>query len=130
MEIMNVVIGNVGQIVAIIVGALFAYAINYLRLIVAEKLKMQTLALAMEQLDSAVAATVEELQQVLVDDLKAASEDGKLDDDEIKMLGEQLLKGAVAKLSDPAAEIVKAAGIDITEYIKTVAEAYVHQLKA
>ena len=130
MEIINVIIENCAQIVAIILGALLAYAINYLRLFVAEKLKMQTLALAIDQLDGAVASTVEELQQVLVDDMKAAAADGKLTEDEIRMLGERVVKGSVAKLTDPAIELIKAAGIDITEYIRSVAETYVHQLKA
>lgn len=129
-SIVNVVIESAANVAAILLAAVLTYAINYLRVIVANKLKMQSTALALSSLDTAVAQTVAELQQTLVEDLKAASEDGKLDDDEIKMLGELLVKGATAKLSEPAAELIKAAGIDIAEYIKSVAEGYVLQVKS
>lgn len=128
-QIWNVIIDSTAQVVAILLAAFFAYVLNYLRVFVADKLKMQTLALAIGQLGEAIGATVAELQQTLVDDLKAAAEDGKLDEDEIKMLSERLIAGTMDKLSEPAIECVKAAGIDIVAYIEQVAEAFIHNAK-
>lgn len=52
--------------------------------------------------------TVLELQQTVVDDLKAASADGKLTQDEITELGKKLLQGTLAKMSDSGIGVLKA----------------------
>jgi CCR4-NOT transcriptional regulation complex NOT5 subunit len=125
-NITNLVIETAVSTLAAIVLALVGVGIQYLKGLVAEKLQMQTLAAALEELDTDVAATVDELQQVLVEDLKAAHEDGKLTEDEIKMLNIRLINATMEKLSEPAARIIKAAGIEIEARIKSLAEAYIY----
>lgn len=129
----NVIFGAVIEnVVQILVAALLStvlIGLRYIRDLVTEKLKMQNLAGALRELDSAVINTVGELQQTVVDGLKAASADGKLTEDEVKMIGEKLIAGVKDKLSAPAANIINAAGVDIVAYMRGVAEAYLHDIK-
>ena len=60
----------------------------------------------------------------------ADSKDGKLTDDEIKMLGEKLLEITESKLSDSIKGLLTAAKIDIEALIKSAAESYIHDMKA
>ena len=74
--------------------------------------------------------TVEELQQTLVEGLKAAHEDGKLTKEEIASLGETLLDGTIAKMSAPTAKLLAAAAVDTTALIQGAGEAWIAKLKA
>ena len=73
--------------------------------------------------------TVRELQQTLVEGLKAAHEDGKLTKDEIAMLGKKLLEETVKKMSAPAADLLAAAAVDVTALIQGAGESWIAQLK-
>ena len=73
--------------------------------------------------------TVRELQQTLVERLKAAHEDGKLTEDEIAMLGTELLEGTIKKTSAPAADLLAAAAVDVTALIQGAGESWIAQLK-
>ena len=73
--------------------------------------------------------TVMELQQTVVDNLKAASADGKLTKEEIAELKELLLDGAMDKLSDTAKNMLTAAGVDISAVIRGAGEAFIRQMK-
>lgn len=129
MEIVNAMIDNAVQILLALLLSLLVMGLQYVKQLVAEKLKMQTLSIALDELDNAVYSTVGELQQTVVDGLKAGAEDGKLDPDEVKALGEKLVEITCSKLSQPAADIINAAGIDLIAYIKSLGEHYVHELK-
>ena len=73
--------------------------------------------------------TVEELQQTLVEGLKAGREDGKLTKEEIASLGEALLDGTIAKKNAPTAKLL-AAAVDTTALIQGAGEAWIAKLKA
>ena len=73
--------------------------------------------------------TVGELQQTVVDGLKAASKDGKLAQDEIQQLGELLLEKTIEKLSEPSAALLEAAKVDVTALITGAGEAWIATLK-
>ena len=91
--------------------------------------KLKTISTAVEELTNAAEQTVLELQQTTVDALKAASADGKLTQDEITDLGQKLLSGALAKMSDSRIEVLKAANVDINAIITGAGEALIAQMK-
>lgn len=70
-----------------------------------------------------------ELQQTTVESMKAASEDGKLSEDEIKQLGAMLLEKALAQMSAPAMKVLTAAGKDISAIIQSAGEAMILAMK-
>lgn len=91
--------------------------------------KLKTISTAVEELTNAAEQTVLELQQTTVDALKAASADGKLTQDEITDLGQKLLSGALAKMSDSGIDVLKAANVDINAIVTGAGEALIAQMK-
>ena len=73
--------------------------------------------------------TVGELQQTVVDDLKASRADGKLTREEIASLGRQLVEKTVEKLSAPAYALLQAAAVDVAAMITGVGESWICKLK-
>lgn len=111
------------KVVLLVLGGLLL-----LKLAHTEKLKH--IAAATQELISAACETVDELQQTLVDDLKAAHEDGKLDEAEKAMLKAKLLEITLKKMSEPAKKLLIAAGKDISALIQGAAEAWIEAKKA
>ena len=60
--------------------------------------QLKTINAAVGELTTAAEQTVYELQQTVVDDLKAASADGKLTQEEITVLGKKLLVRSLSPL--------------------------------
>lgn len=89
---------------------------------ISKKTGLETVAIATDEVIKQAMLTVGELQQTTVEGLKAAHEDGKLTKDEVKQLGDQLLKQTHAKLADPAKDVLAAANVDINALIKGAAE--------
>lgn len=73
--------------------------------------------------------TVMELQQTVVDGLKAANEDGKLTEYEIEELGNALLAKTKSKMSIAAIRVLAAAAVDIDAIIKGAGEAWINKIK-
>lgn len=113
------------QIIVGVVGILGALLLGELR-----KVKsLQHVTEAVEMLQAAVVDTVYANQQTIVDDLKAAAEDGKLSESEIAMLQARTIERVKAKIGPAAAGVITAAGIDINQMILDSAEAVVRELK-
>ena len=91
--------------------------------------QLNTINAAIGELTNAAETTVLELQQTVVDGLKEASADGKLTQDEIAKLGELLLDGALAKMSDSGINVLKAANVDINAIITGAGEALIAKIK-
>lgn len=91
--------------------------------------KLCTIAAATDEAITAAQITVGELQQTVVDDLKAAAADGKLTPEEIHTLGVALVDGAMAKMSTPACNVLNAAGVDVVALIKGAGEDWISQIK-
>ena len=91
--------------------------------------KLENINSAQKEVIRAAKITVGELQQMLVDDLKASHEDGKLTKEEINMLGNELIDRTVQKLSMPTYELLKAAAVDIEEMILGVGESWIARMK-
>ena len=91
--------------------------------------ELKTINTAIGQLTSAAETTVLELNQTTVDGLKAASANGKLTKEEISMLGKKLLEGTLAKMSESAIGVLKAANVDVNNLVKGAGEALIARIK-
>lgn len=96
---------------------------------IGENKKLANINEAKLEVDDAVFQTVEELQQTVVEGLKAAAQDGKLTPEEITDLGFEVLEGVMKKLSKPSENLLRAAGVDLEAYIQGAAEKWVATLK-
>lgn len=123
--IIEVAVQVIGAILMGIVGIVFAYIGKWM----GQNKKLETVSAAMEQLEAVVKNVVGELQQTTVEQMKAATEDGKLSQEEIYDLGKMLVMKVSEQLSDPASTTIQAAGIDMTEAIHSIAEAYIAKIK-
>lgn len=114
------------DVLMLVASVVFAYLAKYL----AKSEKLRHIALAMDELEGIVVSIVGELQQTTVEKLKEDSADGKLTKQEIEALGLTLVDKAKKQLSDPAAETLVAAGVDIESMIHSIAEACIASIKA
>jgi len=121
------------EVIVQAVGAIALMAITllgtWLTSLIGKKTALININLAKDEVIGAAQLTVEELQQTLVEGLKAAHEDGKLTNDEIAELGKQLLEGTWAKMSKPTADLLEAAGVDLVNLIQGAGEAWLLELK-
>ena len=108
-----------------LIGVLGAWLVTK----IGKQQQLNTINLAVEELTAAAEQTVLELQQTVVDDLKAASADGKLTQDEIRDLGKRLLEGSLQKMSASGINVLKAANVDINAIITGAGEALIATIK-
>ena len=127
--IVNALIENGVQVAVSLVVALIGVAGTWLSLQIGKVKKLQTVKLATDEAKDAAITTVLELQQAVVDDLKAAAVDGKLTKEEIAKLKNDLITMSMAKLSDTSVKILTAAGVDISAIIAGVGEALIGKMK-
>lgn len=116
-----------------IVGALLMTLIGILGTLITSKLAQRTglanITAAQQELIFLAQQTVGELQQTVVSKLKAAHEDGKLTEEEIKALGKALLDKTMDKLSKPSHDLLNAAGVDIVALVHGAGEDWINRLK-
>lgn len=101
----------------------------YISKAIAKTKKLQHIALATSELENVVVSVVGELQQTVVDELKAATEDGKLTKTDIEWLGRQLVVKVKKGISTPAVNILNSAEIDIESMIHSFAESWIAEIK-
>ena len=123
--IIEVVVQVIGALLMGVIGVAFAY----LTKLVGKTKELEHVASAMDELESVVTTVVGDLQQTIVENLKAASADGKLSQEDIYDLGKLLVMKVKEQLSNPASTTIQAAGIDMTEAIHSIAEAYIAKIK-
>lgn len=109
--------------------AVIGVAGTWLTAKIAKRNELATIAAATNEATEAAQRVVLELQQTLVDGMKASCEDGKLDNAEIEHLGALLLNKAMAQLSEPAKKVLAAAGKDVCAIIQSAGEAMVLAIK-
>lgn len=121
------------EVIVQAIGAIALMAITllgtWLTSLIGKKTALTNINIAKDEVIGAAQLTVEELQQKVVEGLKAAHEDGKLTKDEIAELGQLLLEGTWAKMSEPTAELLEAAGVDLVNLIQGAGEAWLLELK-
>ena len=123
--IIETVVSVVANLAVTLIGVLGAWLLMQ----ISKSQKLSTINTAVDELTNAAEQTVLELQQTVVDDLKAASADGKLTKDEIEVLGKKLIDGALAKMSGSAMDVLKAANVDVNAIITGAGEALIARIK-
>lgn len=125
----NIIIETVVQIFAALLLMLISLLGTWLTAKLAKRTELANIAAATDEATRVAQQTVLELQQTVVDNLKAASADGKLTKEEITELRGLLLEGAMDKMSDTAKNMLTAAGVDISAVIRGAGEAFIRQMK-
>ena len=126
----EIIMESVVQIAVTLVLTLIGVLGTWLTLKIGKKEELAAINAAKDEVISAANLTVLELQQTLVEGLKAAHEDGKLTKEEIAMLGEKLVDGTIDKMSAPTAKLLAAAAVDTTALIHGAGESWLTKLKA
>ena len=117
------------EIVATLLLTLIGVLGTWLTAKISKQKELVNIATATGEAVNAAQITVLELQQTVVDGLKAAHEDGKLTDEEITNLGYMLINKTVEKMSDSAVNLLVSAGVDISSLIKGAGEAMIQRMK-
>ena len=119
------VIGWIVSIVVILIGAFGVWALKK----IGKREGLEGISIATDEVIKMATITVGELQQTIVNDLKANAADGKLTKEEIVMLGEKLIGKTLEKMSQPVYNLLNAAGTDIIALIKGAGEDWINSLK-
>lgn len=125
----EVIIEMIAQIVGTFMLMLIGVAGTYLTAKIAKRNELATIATATAEATDAAQRVVLELQQTLVEGMKASCEDGKLSNSEIEQLSALLLNKALAQLSEPAKNVLAAAGKDVSAIIQSAGEAMILAIK-
>lgn len=119
------IIGWIVSIVVILIGAFGVWALKK----IGKRAGLEGISIATDEVIKMATITIGELQQTIVDDLKANAADGKLTKEEIAMLGEKLIEKTLEKMSQPVYNLLNAAGTDIIALIKGAGEDWINSLK-
>lgn len=125
----EIIMETVMQIIATLLLTLIGVLGTWLTIKISKKAELANVAAATNEATRAAQTTVLELQQTTVAAMKAAHEDGKLTEDEIKNLSAMLLEKALDKMSEPAKALLMAAGVDISAIITGAGEAMIGAMK-
>lgn len=125
----EVIIEMIAQIVGTFMLMLIGVAGTYLTAKIAKRNELATIATATAEATDAAQRVVLELQQTLVEGMKASCEDGKLSNSEIEQLSALLLNKALAQMSEPAKNVLAAAGKDVSAIIQSAGEAMILAIK-
>ena len=125
----EVIITNLVEIVTAIIMMLLGLLGTWLSLKMGKRVELQNINRAQGELIQMAQITVNELQQTIVADMKAASATGKLNAEQIEELGEKLIKQVIQKMSQPTYDLLNAAGVDIVNLITGAGEAWLTELK-
>ena len=117
--------GWIFSAVAILIGVFGAWVLKK----IGKREGLKGISNANDEVIKMAIITVGELQQTIVDDLKANAADGKLTKEEIAMLGEKLVEKTLEKMSQPVYNLLNAAGTDIIALIKGAGEDWINSLK-
>lgn len=121
------------EVAAQVAGALLVAVISvagaWLTAKIGRRQELASIAAATEEAAEAAKRVVLELQQTAVEGMKAARADGKLSRAEVEQLGKLLLEKSLAQLSQPAKQVLEAAGKDVCAIIRSAGEAAVLAIK-
>lgn len=125
----EVIIETAVQILAVLLITLIGVLGTWVTSKIAKRNELASINTATNEVIGAAQLTVLELQQTVVEGLKAASADGKLTQDEIAKLGTLLVDMTMKKMSNSAKNLLTSAGVDITAIIKGAGEAMIQNMK-
>ena len=123
--IIETIVSVAANLAITLIGVLGAWLIAQ----IGKKEQLATINGAVAELTDAAEVTVLELQQTVVDGLKAASADGKLTQEEVTELGKKLLEGTLKKMSESSIGVLKAANVDINVIVTGAGEALIARIR-
>lgn len=126
----EIIIENIVKILGTLFIMLIGVLGTWLTAKIGKKQELTSINLAQQEVIGMAQQTVAELQQTVVDGLKAANEDHKLTNAEITALGETLIQKTMEKMSTPTQNLLNAAGVDIIALIQGAGEAWIKKLKS
>lgn len=127
-NILNMVIQYIAETIALVLVSVIGFFGTWLLNKIKQKKGLENIALATEQVLQASQSTVLELQQTFVETWKK-NQNGKLTEEQIKVLRDSAINITLSKLAQPAVDLLTSAGVDISSMITSSVEAYVLQLK-
>ena len=125
----DVIIENIVRIVAALLMMLISVGGAYLTSLIAKHEKLKAISEATQQVIDAAIQTTGELQQTVVEDLKAASAYGKLSKEDIDTLYHDVVVLTLDKLSVPTINLLNAVGADIEAIIHGATEDWINTMK-
>lgn len=124
----DAIINIVAQVVATLLITLIGVLGAWLTAKIGKRVELTNINKAKDELIIAAQQTVMELQQTVVEGMKAAAKDGKLTEDEITELSIMLLNKTKQKMSLPAIQLLEAAAVDVNAMIRGAGEALIAEL--
>lgn len=125
----GIIIESLVEVFAVFLMTLIGILGTWLTMKLGKKEELAAINAAQQEVIALAQLTVEELQQTTVTELKKAREDGKLTKTEIDMLRSLLLSGVKKKMSDPTANLLAAAAVDLNALIRGAGESWIAELK-
>lgn len=123
-EILIILTNIAAELVFIAVMLIFAW----LGVKLGGNTRLKNILSAKTELEDAVNKTVGKLQQEFVDNWKEAN-NGKLSEEQIAYLKNETLNITMDTLSQPAINVLEAAGVDLVAYLRSAAETWIAEMK-
>lgn len=124
----DTIITIVAQVISTLLITLIGVLGAWLTAKIGKRVELTNINKAKDELILAAQQTVMELQQTVVEGMKAAAKDGKLTEDEITELSIMLLNKTKQKMSLPAIQLLEAAAVDVNAMIRGAGEALIAEL--
>ena len=124
----DAIIEIIAQVVATLLITLIGVLGTWLTAKVLKRVELTNINKAKDELVEAAQRTVLELQQTVVEGMKAAAQDGKLSEEEITELSIMLLNKTKQQMSLPAIKLLEAAAVDVNALIRSAGEALIAEL--
>lgn len=125
----DIIIQNLVKIAATLLIMLIGVLGTWLTKKMGKRTELANINAAQQEVINMAQITVGELQQTVVEKLKAANADGKLTKEEIRELGEVLINKTTEKMCQPTYNLLNSAGVDIIALIQGVGEAWINAIK-
>lgn len=125
----DIIIENAVEVAAALLMMLIGVLGTWLSVKLGKQQELKSIAAAINEAVAMARLTVDELQQTVVDGLKAERADGKLTAQDIKNLSTILLEKTKQKMSASAVELLRAANVDLRGLIQGAGEAWISKLK-
>ncbi len=126
----DTIITIVAQVITTLLITLIGVLGAWLTAKIGKRVELTNINKAKDELIAAAQQTVLELQQTVVEGMKAAAEDGKLSDDEVESLCIMLMTKTKDKMSLSAIRLLEAAAVDVNALIRGAGEALIERMHA
>ena len=124
----DTIIKVIAEVIATLLITLIGVFGAWLTAKIGKRVELTNINKAKDELVEAAQRTVLELQQTVVEGMKAAAQDGKLSEEEITELSIMLLNKTKQKMSLPSIQLLEAAAVDVNAMIRGAGEALIAEL--